>query len=77
MRYDRHKGKALKLYKPPLRYDFGYIWDSNNEMVADDGGMARVRGWGRISYMNDGEALQDKVGELIAEALTEYWNKHK
>ena len=71
--------KALKLYTPPFRYEMGYIFDSENEMVADDyeTSITQVRGWGRISYMDEPEELQDAVGEHIAKALTEYWEKHK
>lgn len=70
---------ALSLYRAPFRFHRGYIWDANNEMVADNFGQdfaLRIRGWGRISYLPTPGALQDKVGELIAEALTEYWMRH-
>lgn len=70
---------ALALYAPPFRFDRGYIWDAKNNMVADDDAQdvaLRVRGWGRISYMPNPEALQDAVGELFAKALTEYWQTH-
>ncbi len=72
------KQKALDLYKPPFRYEYGYIFDSENEMVSDDyaTSIQEVRGWGRIQYLGNAEELQDTVGELIAEALTEYWTKH-
>ena len=69
------KAQALALYKPPFKHIHGYIWDSDNHMVADDGGMMRVRGWGRIQKQPDAEKLQDTVGDLIADALTKYWNK--
>ena len=70
--------RALRLYLPPFRYEYGYIWDAANNMVADDSGQdiaLRVRGWGRISSMETPELLQDTVGKLMAEALTEYWTK--
>lgn len=39
----------------------------------------RVRGWGRIQHVgesiDDAANLQDTVGELIAEALTQYWQR--
>lgn len=39
----------------------------------------RVRGWGRIQHigssMDDAANLQDTVGGLIAEALTQYWQR--
>ncbi len=71
--------QALALYEAPFRYHRGYIWDAKNNMVADDDAQdvaLRVRGWGRISYLPDAEKLQDTVGELIAKALTEYWQTH-
>lgn len=75
-----HLDEALKLYTPPFRFDHGYIWDSKNNMVADSGDAndmaCRVRGWGRISYMENPEQLQDSVGEHMAKALTEYWERN-
>lgn len=75
---DDLRTRALKLYHAPFRYESGYIWDARKEMVADDHveeafAMARVRGWGRIGYLEDAPALQDEVGKLIAEALTKFW----
>lgn len=70
---------ALGLYEAPFRYSRGYIWDAKNHMVADDEGQdiaLRVRGWGRISYMPEPETLQDTVGELIAQAMSEFWIKN-
>jgi len=73
--------KALELYKPPFTADGmgGYIFDSENQMVADESGgthISQVRGWGRIGYLEEPEKLQDEVGAIIAEALNEYWEKH-
>lgn len=75
------RARAIALYKPPFKFDFGYIWDADGQMVADqklneDGQILRVRGWGRISYLENPEALQDEVGEVIALALSDYWNLH-
>jgi len=75
------KQRALDLYKPPFHFERGYIRDADNQTVADQDDRrdqrefiaAQVRGWGRIQYLPDPEALQDKVGDMIAEALTEYW----
>jgi hypothetical protein len=76
------RAAALALYKPPFMFVHGYIFDADSRMVADQDGFqggvethiaARVRGWGRIGYMPDAEALQDEVGAVIAEALTEFW----
>lgn len=76
------RAAALALYKAPFRFIHGYIHDADGRMVADQGGfegkveehiIARVRGWGRIGYMPDAEALQDEVGAVIAEALSSFW----
>lgn len=67
---------AIALYEAPFYFKRGYIFDAKHRMVADDAGqdaIARVRGWGRISYLPDAERLQDAVGALVAEALTAYW----
>lgn len=71
------RDKAKELYKPPFRHDRGYIFDADSNMVADDAeaNIMRVRGWGRIGYMEDPELLQDEVGVMIAEALTAYWTE--
>lgn len=75
------RSQALALYKAPFRFKHGYVFDANGEMVSDDGdiadSVARVRGWGRIGYMVDAKQLQDEVGTIIAEALTEFWIKHR
>lgn len=72
------KAKVRKLYKPPFRHEHGYIYDSENQMLADQTGhILRIRGWGRLSYLQEAEKLQDGVGELIAEILTDYWNKEQ
>ncbi|MGS3469178.1 hypothetical protein ACB303_24365 [Citrobacter farmeri] len=74
------RDKSICLYTPPFRFEHGYIWDAKGKMVADnhvDGEDAalRVRGWGRISYMENPEALQDEVGNVIALAMTEFWER--
>lgn len=68
--------RALDLYKPPFRYEGGYIWDAESNMVADDiaeNAILRVCGRRRISYLKNPEQLQDAVGKHIAKALTQYW----
>lgn len=75
------RDKAVSLYKPPFRFEHGYILDAESRIVADnnvedvDGAALRVRGWGRISYMENAEALQDEVGSVIALAMTEFWQQ--
>lgn len=81
------KARALACYKPPFQYKLGYVWDSQGHMVADEGREheleslsstvgVRVRGWGRLGKLKDGDKIQDKIGELIAEALNEYWKEN-
>lgn len=69
---------AMAVYTPPFKYLHGYIYDSQNLMVADDGDMkfgvegavaSRVRGWGRFGYMPNGAELQDEIGQMMADAL--------
>ena len=77
------KQVALSLYDPPFIFKRGYIWDANNQMVADQEiyqeeaikSIMRIRGWGRIQYLKKfkPEDLQDEVGKLCAQALTEFW----
>lgn len=70
--------EAMAVYTPPFKYLHGYIYDSQNLMVADDGDMkfgvegavaSRVRGWGRFGYMPNGAELQDEIGQMMADAL--------
>lgn len=70
--------KAIEMLKPPFSYEHGYIFDSEHNMVSDDhdcgtGTIARLRGWGRLGKLEDGAEIQDAIGELIAEALTEWF----
>ncbi len=71
------RSRAMALFTPPFKFNAPYIQDQEWRMVADKRGEEdlRVRGWGRISYMPDAEALQDEVGAVIADALNEYWNR--
>lgn len=75
--------KAMELLKPPFRLNHGYIFDSahNPNMVADEGEceigtIARLRGWGRLGYLDDGAKIQDEIGNIICDALNEYFEKH-
>lgn len=74
------RAAAMAIYTAPFKYVHGYIYDSQDNMVADDGEMcsdksvegavaARVRGWGRIGNMPNAAALQDEVGQMIVDAL--------
>jgi hypothetical protein len=77
------KDRAFNLYAPPFTYQMGYIYDSKHKMVADDtlpdpehlepGIALRIRGWGHIQKHEDPAALQDSAGDLIAQALTQFW----
>jgi hypothetical protein len=85
---DEIRERARKLFRAPFRYQGGYIWDDEGEMVADRHGDAeaksatlRVRGWGRLGYITkspeEAAALQDTYGELIAEAMTAHFGRLK
>ena len=75
--------RAFALYKPPFRYHAGYIFDADHHMVSDSEEecfISRIRGWGRLHGKGamaldpkDAANLQDEVGEMLAEALTAYW----
>lgn len=70
---------ALDYLKPPFKFNRGYIFDAEGHKVADDGDwknhVVRIRGWGAISYLESPEQLQDMIGTLVAEALTEFWQR--
>lgn len=73
------KQQALALYVPPFKFVNGYIRDSQGLMMADQHegpDSLRIRGWGRIQYLDNPELLQDTTGELIAQALTEFWERN-
>jgi hypothetical protein len=66
--------EAVKYIKAPVRYKNGYFWDANNLMIA------HMRGWGWIQYKGDQEkaaAIQDEIGEFIAQAITDKLRKNK
>jgi len=81
-RETKYINDALDLYKPPFTYYCGYIQDADGHTFADTGSIegeqqfiARIRGWGRISYYKGAEELQDIIGQHMAQALTDYWIK--
>lgn len=79
---------AMSLFSAPFKFQAGYVFDASSHMVADDGHIdeqiniiaARIRGWGRIGYMDNPEgraaALQDEVGAIVVDALNAYWELH-
>ena len=77
MKYPEMLSDALNVHTPPFRYDpEGFmVFDNANNLVVD------VRGWGHIQHLKETEVealkLHDTVGELIAEALNEKWEKEK
>ena len=75
---------ALEIFTPPFRYENGFIVDSSDNIVAyswrDKAARliaSRIRGWGRIQYMDNPEwsadEIQDEVGKIVAEALNSFW----
>lgn len=77
------RARALVVYKAPFKCRHGYIYDAEGNMVMDDhcdespAAIARLRGWGHLCRKPNPEALQDELGDLIAEALSEFWERHK
>jgi len=82
------RAAAMAIYAPPFKFQYGYIYDSQNRMVADNGEIdgsnsvegavaARVRGWGRIGYMPNAAELQDEIGQMMADALNALYNSQK
>lgn len=79
---------VLSLFTPPFYFQHGYIFDSNGQMVSDEGRdialgtiISRIRSWGMIQYIEAPEAkaeeIQDAAGEIIAEALNQYWKNNQ
>jgi hypothetical protein len=70
---------AMLIYKPPFKFNRGYIHDSAGHMVADDDQVqgsiaAQVRGWGYINgRFQEPETLQDEIGQMMADALNAYY----
>ena len=54
--------------------------DQPLNVIEDVIGIMQVRGWGHIQYIDlnkfSPEDLQDQIGEIICEALNDYWDKH-
>lgn len=81
----KHKEQILELYTAPFTHTDGYIFDAKSQMIVDDcganlEGIVQVRGWGYLNgklNLDDAGDIQDEIGEMIAEALTQYWNKEK
>lgn len=80
MTCDNKRKAAMAMYTPPFTYECGYIFDSQHLMVSDNGPVgsstsvkgavaARVRGWGRLTYLPNGAELQDEIGQMMADAL--------
>jgi hypothetical protein len=61
---------TLALFKPPFWFEKtgGYIFDANSQMVGE------VRAWGYLQTFPQADAVQDELGGMIAEALTNLWN---
>ncbi len=65
--------EMLSKFAYPATFDEigGYIFDANNQM------MGEVRAWGKLQYFPNGEQLQDALGQFIADAINEKWEKMK
>ena len=67
------KDRVLSLITPPLKYDsYGQmIFDQNDHLVAN------VRSWGMFQYEENGEQLQDTLGEMLVTAFNEKYQSGK
>jgi len=63
--------EVTELFTLPLKYDdYGQIiWDSNNQMVAD------IRAWGMLQYREQGDKIQDCLGQMLVDAFNEKYYK--
>ena len=59
-----------KLVKYPVKYDGQmYIWDAECNMIL------QIRGWTRLSYLENPEYKQDSIARFIADAINEKLTK--
>ena len=63
--------QVVKLFDPPFRLDTA----SMNVLDANDQVVTVVYNRGLIQKFNNALSLQDALGELIASALTEKWER--
>jgi len=63
------RSQALELYRPPFRREYGYVFDSRSDTIVS---VLRPRG-SRVKSPLDPNPLQDAAGDLVAEALTRFW----
>lgn len=62
--------RIIELFELPIRYEgaSGYIFDNKERMMAD------IRAWGYLQYKENGELLQDTLGEMFADAFNEKYS---
>jgi hypothetical protein len=53
------------LIKFPVKLEHGYIYDADGNMIT------QIRGWGRLQYLENGEAKQDTIGQFVTDAINE------
>ncbi len=54
-----------RLIVGPVKAICGMMHDAEGNHICD------IRGWGRIQYYENAEAIQDKMADWIAEAINE------
>jgi len=57
--------EALSKFTMPVIFEHGYIFDSKHNM------MMQVRGWGYLGKFENGDELQDAIGQMFANAFNE------
>lgn len=58
-----------RLIVGPVKHFCQMIHDAEGNHVCD------IRGYGILSYMENGDALQDKIGDWVADAINEKLTK--
>lgn len=54
-----------RLIVGPVKAVCNMLHDAEGNHICD------MRGWGRLQYFKDGDKLQDKLGDWVAEAINE------
>lgn len=65
-----YRPTPARLIVGPVKHFCQMIHDAEGNHVCD------VRGYGRLSYMENGDELQDKIGDWLADAINEKLTKN-
>ena len=72
--------QAMALYKPPFRCEAGVLLDSANNLVDEKIGFHLLhylrKGWVKNDSQRPHSVLAEEFGEIVAQALNEFYEKH-